>query len=275
MVIECSNCHARYNVDASKIPSGGVRVKCHKCQHIIVIQTQPSQPPPVSEPTIPEKPPTPDVQPSVTPPEPPPSVPETPSVPEPAQPSVPSEEPAQPEPAQPSVPSEEPAQPEQPEGPTEPSFPDAPSERSIPERPDAPDIEPSSPEPPETTPPELPDTGTPSGFAEPAVHAPEPEIAAPAEQQALPAVAMNEEDKKWNERARRLAKALASDLVLYNQDKVEEGLRNGTLANLLGPEIRRSWEYYCQQIPKHIVEKTDHFKDQLNKIVGKGKEIFK
>jgi len=86
---------------------------------------------------------------------------------------------------------------------------------------------------------------------------------------------MSEEDKKWNERARRLAKALASDLVLYNQDKVEEGLRNGTLADLLGPEIRRSWEYYCQQIPKHIVEGTDHFKEQLNKIVGKGKEIFK
>lgn len=86
---------------------------------------------------------------------------------------------------------------------------------------------------------------------------------------------MSEEDRKWNERARRLAKALASDLVLYNQDKVEEGLRNGTLANLLGPEIRRSWDYYCQQIPKHIVESTDHFKEQLNKIVGKGKEIFK
>ena len=84
-----------------------------------------------------------------------------------------------------------------------------------------------------------------------------------------------EEDKKWHERARRLAKALASDLVLYNQDKVEEGLRDGTLAQLLGSEIRRSWEYYCQQIPKHIVDSTDHFKQQLNKIVGKGKEIFK
>jgi hypothetical protein len=43
---------------------------------------------------------------------------------------------------------------------------------------------------------------------------------------------MSDEDKKWNERARRLAKALASDLVLYNQGKVEEGLREGTLAQL-------------------------------------------
>ncbi|MGQ9817790.1 MAG: hypothetical protein ACUVQ3_07595, partial [bacterium] len=90
-----------------------------------------------------------------------------------------------------------------------------------------------------------------------------------------PPVEMSEEDKKWHERARRLAKALASDLVLYNQEKVEQGLREGTLIQLLGSEIRRSWEYYCQQIPKHIIENSDYFKEQLNKIVGKGKEIFK
>lgn len=86
---------------------------------------------------------------------------------------------------------------------------------------------------------------------------------------------MSEEDKKWHNRARRLAKALASDLVLYNKDKVEEGLRENTLAKLLGAEIRRSWEYYCQQIPQHIRDSSDYFKEQLNRIVGKGKEIFK
>ena len=96
-----------------------------------------------------------------------------------------------------------------------------------------------------------------------------PAVSVPAEE------GMSEEDKKWHQRAKRLAKALASDLVLYNQSKVEEGLRNGTLVQLLGAEIRRSWEYYCQQIPKKIVDNTDYFKEQLNKIVGKGKELFK
>ncbi len=86
---------------------------------------------------------------------------------------------------------------------------------------------------------------------------------------------MSEEDKKWHARARRLAKALASDLVLYNKARVEQGLRDGTIAQLLGPEIRRSWEYYCQQIPKHVVESTDYFKEQLNKTVGRGRKIFK
>lgn len=86
---------------------------------------------------------------------------------------------------------------------------------------------------------------------------------------------LSDEDKKWHARARRLAKALASDLVLYNKARVEQGLSDGTLAELLGPEIRRSWDYYCQQIPKHIVDSTDYFKEQLNTIVGKGMKIFK
>jgi len=86
---------------------------------------------------------------------------------------------------------------------------------------------------------------------------------------------LSEEDKKWHARARRLAKALASDLVLYNKARVEQGLKDGTLVELLGPEIRRSWEYYKQQIPQHIVESTDYFKEQLNTIVGKGMKIFK
>lgn len=262
MVIECSNCHARYNVDERKIPPGGVKVKCHKCQHIIVIRKEPPHPEPVSEPAISERPRFPESQPSVPPPEPPPAVPEPPGVPEPEV----------SEPVQPSMPAAKPAQPEPQEGPTEPSFPDAPSEQPTPV---TPEVEPPAPEPPEQTPPDMPGAGHASAPAEPGIQAPGYEVTAPAEEPVPPAAEMSEEDKKWNARARRLAKALASDLVLYNQDKVEEGLRNGTLANLLGPEIRRSWEYYCQQIPKHIIESTDHFKDQLNKIVGKGKEIFK
>jgi len=86
---------------------------------------------------------------------------------------------------------------------------------------------------------------------------------------------LSEEDKRWHERARRLAKVLASDLVLYHKDKVEQGLREGTLAQLLGSDIRRSWEYYCQQIPKHVVDAANYFKEALNRIVGKGREIFR
>ncbi|RKX70378.1 hypothetical protein DRP53_05190 [candidate division WOR-3 bacterium] len=76
-------------------------------------------------------------------------------------------------------------------------------------------------------------------------------------------------------RARRLARALAKDLLLYHGDKVEKGLKEGTLAQLLGGEIRKSWQYYCQQIPAEIRAEHDYFKEALNEIIGKGKVIFK
>ncbi len=197
MIVECSNCHARYNVDEKKIPPTGVKAKCHKCQNIIFIKKELPSPQPI-ESEVPTAPPEPG-------------------------PGGPEGHPEQVPKAEPSV--------EQP-------IPEVPKEK-VPEAP-----------PPREA---------------------EPKPAPPSAEE------MSEEDIKWHKRAKRLAKALASDLVLYNQDKVEQGLREGkeALARLLGSEIRRSWEYYCQQIPKHIVESTDYFKEQLNNIVGKGREIFK
>jgi len=254
MIVECSNCHAKYNVDEGKIPNTGIRVKCHKCQTIIFIQKEvPASQPvqaevPVPEPTTPEPaaPLAPASEASVEPSDQVPPAESTPSLPaQPEEPSVPQE---------PEVPTPEPSVPPAPEVPTpEPEV--APTEPEVP----APQERLEQAAPLDVVMPSEPLTASPTG----------PLPTAPLETE------MSDKDKKWNERARRLAKALASDLILYNQGRVEEGLREGTLAQLLGSEIRRSWEYYCQQIPKHIVEGTDYFKDQLNKIVGKGKEIFK
>jgi predicted Zn finger-like uncharacterized protein len=232
MIVECGNCHAKYNVDDKKIPPAGVKVRCHKCQNILVIQ----KPEPVPFLITPVPPP--EVQePTPLPPEPPKEKPEPePEVPVPPPTEAPSPPVAE-EPVEPPPPPE-----------VAPPFEVKPAEPKI----AAPEIK-----EPAMTP--ATDTGI-------IIEKPEPPPTVPK---------LSEDDKKWQERARRLAKALASDLVLYNQDKVEKGLQDGTLAQLLGSEIRRSWEYYCQQIPKHIVESTDFFKEQLNKIVGKGKEIFK
>ncbi len=241
MIVECSNCHAKYNVDEDKIPNTGIRVKCHKCQTIIFIQKEvPSSPPVQTEASVPE-----------------------PTTPEPAAPlAAPSEASVEPSDQVPPVEST-PSLPTQPEEPSVPPAPEVP--------PPEPEVAPTEPEVP--APQERLEQAAPLDVVMPS----EPVIASPTGP--LPTAPleteMSDEDKKWNKRARRLAKALASDLVLYNQGKVEEGLREGTLAKLLGSEIRRSWEYYNQQIPKHIVEGSDYFKEQLNKIVGKGKEIFK
>lgn len=76
------------------------------------------------------------------------------------------------------------------------------------------------------------------------------------------------------QKARRLARALVSDLVAYNPQKREEGLRAGTLKELFRDEIRKSWQEYAEQVGTTIAESTPHFQDALNDILAGGRRIF-
>lgn len=76
------------------------------------------------------------------------------------------------------------------------------------------------------------------------------------------------------QKARRLARALVSDLVAYNPQKREEGLRGGTLKELFREEIRKSWHEYVEQVGAPIAESTPHFQDALNDILAGGRRIF-
>jgi hypothetical protein len=76
------------------------------------------------------------------------------------------------------------------------------------------------------------------------------------------------------QKARRLARALISDLVVYHPEKRQEGLRNGTLKDLFGDEIKKSWEEYTEQVGQQVAESTSYFNDALNEILGDGRKIF-
>ena len=52
-------------------------------------------------------------------------------------------------------------------------------------------------------------------------------------------------------KARRLARALISDMVVYHPAKRQEGLRDGNLKQLFDEEIRKSWEEYAEQVGNH------------------------
>ncbi len=83
-----------------------------------------------------------------------------------------------------------------------------------------------------------------------------------------------EEDKNIKE-AKRLARSLVKDILLYHGDKVEIGLRQGNLAQLIGNEIRKSWKFYKDSFPLDKTNNVNYFKEALNEIIGKGKSIFK
>lgn len=76
------------------------------------------------------------------------------------------------------------------------------------------------------------------------------------------------------QRARRLARALVSDLVAYHPQKREEGLRNGTLRQLFREEIKKSYEEYVEQVGRELADGSPHFQDALNEILGGGRKLF-
>ena len=77
-----------------------------------------------------------------------------------------------------------------------------------------------------------------------------------------------------NAKAKRLARALVSDIVAYFPGKREEGLRDGTLKQLFREEIKKSYEEYVDQIGREFADSTTHFQDALNDVLAQGKKLF-
>ncbi len=76
------------------------------------------------------------------------------------------------------------------------------------------------------------------------------------------------------QRARRLARALVSDLVAYHPQKRDDGLRDGTLRQLFREEIKKSYEEYVEQVGRELAESSPHFQEALNEILGAGRKLF-
>jgi len=69
--------------------------------------------------------------------------------------------------------------------------------------------------------------------------------------------------------ARRIARAVVSDIALYNVKKVEEGIRNDSLFDLLKNEIDEGRSYYLSRIAPEIAENTNFFNQALVDVLVK------
>jgi len=77
-----------------------------------------------------------------------------------------------------------------------------------------------------------------------------------------------------NAKAKRLARALVSDIATYFPQKREEGLRDGTIKQLFRDEIKKSYEEYVEQVGREFAESTTHFQEALNDVLAGGKKLF-
>ncbi len=76
------------------------------------------------------------------------------------------------------------------------------------------------------------------------------------------------------DKARRLARALVSDILVYNREARDRALQNGNLIEALGPEIKKSWELYKERVTPEVANSTSHFRDALNDILAEGQKVF-
>ncbi len=75
------------------------------------------------------------------------------------------------------------------------------------------------------------------------------------------------------ERAKRLARAIVSDIYMYNTDKVKEGIENDALFESLEDELEEGRELYRSRVSPDVYDNYNFFDiaivDVLFKYTGK------
>jgi hypothetical protein len=75
-------------------------------------------------------------------------------------------------------------------------------------------------------------------------------------------------------RAQRIARALVSDIVAYNKEKMKATTDAASLRTEFREEIRKSWEEYVEQVGLEMAKGSPYFRDSLNEILAKGEKVF-
>jgi len=78
--------------------------------------------------------------------------------------------------------------------------------------------------------------------------------------------------KDSDERAKRLARLIVSDIIVYNQDKIVQGIKEDTLFDLLKEDIEVGRAYYEKNVDPAVAEVTDYFNHALVDLLVKGRE---
>ena len=75
------------------------------------------------------------------------------------------------------------------------------------------------------------------------------------------------------QKARRLARALVSDMIVYQPEKRQRALAAGNVKEAFDEEIKKSWEEYVQQVGTELANSTPFFNEALNEILAGGQKI--
>ncbi len=71
-----------------------------------------------------------------------------------------------------------------------------------------------------------------------------------------------------------MARALVSDILVYNRETRDAGLKEGNLLEALGGEIKKSWELYKEKVTPEVANSSTYFREALNEILADGEQVF-
>lgn len=83
---------------------------------------------------------------------------------------------------------------------------------------------------------------------------------------------VDEEDPEAVEKARRFARIIVSDIALYNQEAVAEGLQKGTFYELLKTDVDEGRELYENRVPQVIRAKKDFYQEAFDNFIKTQKQ---
>ena len=66
-----------------------------------------------------------------------------------------------------------------------------------------------------------------------------------------------------NEQAKRLARTILSDILLYNQAKVKEGIEKDSLFDVLAEELAEGRKYYESMVDTGLRQSTNFFNEAV------------
>jgi len=78
-----------------------------------------------------------------------------------------------------------------------------------------------------------------------------------------------------HEAANRLARAIASDISLYNEEKIIDGIENDSLFDTLSEEIEEGRELYKSRVSPDLFSRTNFFDRAVVDIILKSKGHIK
>ncbi|MDH4228154.1 MAG: hypothetical protein OEW11_00215 [Nitrospirota bacterium] len=70
-------------------------------------------------------------------------------------------------------------------------------------------------------------------------------------------------------KAQRLARTIVSDIALYNQEAVQDGIKNGNLRQTLEQFLDEGREHYKEKVSPEIQSSTDYFNDAVEAFVAR------